>query len=91
MDQLQLKVFGDFELVIIQLLGSYEVKKPELRLYHDYAQKLIRWVRKGTLQYVPRKENNKVDALATLTSKLTLPDQAQITIYQKVDRTNRCG
>ena len=63
MKQLQLQVFGDFELVINQLLGSYEVKKPELRLYHDYAQKLIRWLGDVSLQHVPRKENKKVDAL----------------------------
>jgi len=83
MKQLQLQVFGDSELVINQLLGSYEVKKPELRLYHDYAQKLIRWLGDVTLQHVPRKENKKADALAALASTLTLPDQAQITICQK--------
>jgi len=83
MKQLQLQVFGDSELVINQLLGSYEVKKPELRLYHDYAQQLIRWLRDVTLQHVPRKENKKADALAALASTLTLSDQAQITICQK--------
>nr|XP_016508820.1 PREDICTED: uncharacterized protein LOC107826369 [Nicotiana tabacum] len=39
--QLELQVFGDSQLVVNQLLGSYEVKKPELRPYHDYAKKLI--------------------------------------------------
>ncbi|XP_069143508.1 uncharacterized protein [Solanum lycopersicum] len=42
--QLYLQIFGDSQLVINQLLGSYEVKKPELRPYHDYAQKLIGWL-----------------------------------------------
>ncbi|XP_060183015.1 uncharacterized protein LOC132612963 [Lycium barbarum] len=83
MKQLQLQVFGDSELVINQLLGTYEVKKPELRPYHHYAQKLIGWLGNVTLQHVPRKENKKADALATLASSLTLPDQAQITICQK--------
>ncbi|XP_049410526.1 uncharacterized protein LOC125873694 [Solanum stenotomum] len=83
MKLLQLQVFGDSELVINQLLGSYEVKKPELRLYHDYAQKLIRWLGDVTLQHIPRNENKKVDALAALASTLTLSDQAQITICQK--------
>ncbi|KAH0737853.1 hypothetical protein KY290_036558 [Solanum tuberosum] len=41
MKQLNVQVFGDSQFVINQLLGSYEVKKPELRPYHDYAQKLI--------------------------------------------------
>ncbi|XP_047260571.1 uncharacterized protein LOC124893755, partial [Capsicum annuum] len=39
MKQLQLQVFGDSQLVIKKLLGSYEVRKPELRSYHDYARK----------------------------------------------------
>ena len=37
MKQLQLQVFGDSQLVIKHLLGSYEVRNPELRPYHDYA------------------------------------------------------
>ena len=83
MKQLYLQVFGDSQLVINQLLGSYEVKKPELRPYHDYAQKLIRWLGDVTLQHVRRTENKKADALATLASTLTLPDQTQVTVCQK--------
>ncbi|XP_060211829.1 uncharacterized protein LOC132639399 [Lycium barbarum] len=81
--QLQLQVFGDSQLVINQLLGSYEVKNPELLPYHGYAQKLIGWLGDVTLQHVPRSENKKVDALAALASALTLPDQKQVTICQK--------
>ncbi|XP_075080090.1 uncharacterized protein LOC142165433 [Nicotiana tabacum] len=83
MRKLQLHIFGDSELVINQLLGSYEIKKPELRPYHDYALKLIGWLGNVTLQHVPRKENKKDDALATLASTLTLPGQIKITICQK--------
>ena len=83
MKQLHLQVFGDSELAINQLLGSYEVKKPELCLYHDFAQKLIRWLGEVTHQHFLRKENNKVDALAALASILALPDQTQLIICQK--------
>lgn len=38
--QLHLKVYGDFRLVINQLLGTYEVKKPKFPPYHNYANKL---------------------------------------------------
>ncbi|XP_070015546.1 uncharacterized protein [Nicotiana sylvestris] len=82
-DMKQLQVFGDSQLVVNQLLGSYEVKKPELRPYHDYAKKLMGCLRDVTIQHVPRKENNKADALAALASSLALPDQAQVTICQK--------
>ncbi|XP_070008528.1 uncharacterized protein [Nicotiana sylvestris] len=75
--QLQLQVFGDSQLVVNQLLGSYEVKKPELCPYHDYAKKLMGWLGDMTIQHVPRKENKKPDALAALASSLALPDQAK--------------
>ena len=54
MKELHLQVFGDSEFVINQLLGSYEIKEPELRHYHDYAQKLNRWLGDVYLQHVPR-------------------------------------
>nr|XP_016441451.1 PREDICTED: uncharacterized protein Mb2253c-like [Nicotiana tabacum] len=81
--RLQLQVFGDSQLVINQILGNYEVKKPELRPYHDYAKKLIGWVGDVTIQHMPRKENKKTDPLTALASSLTLPDQAQVTVCQK--------
>ncbi|XP_070049154.1 uncharacterized protein [Nicotiana tomentosiformis] len=83
MKRLQLQVFVDSQLVIDQLLGSYEVKKLELLPYHDYTKKLMGWVGDMTIQHVPRKENKKADALAALASSLTLHDQAQVTVCQK--------
>ncbi|XP_070005329.1 uncharacterized protein [Nicotiana sylvestris] len=83
MKKLQLQVFGDSQLVVNQLLGSYDVKKPELHPYYDYAKKLMGWLGDVTIQHMPRKENKKADALATLASSLTLPDQAQVTVCQK--------
>ena len=81
--QLQLRVFGDSQLVIEQLLGSYEIKKPELRPYHNYAQKLMGWLGEVTLQHVPRRENKQVNALATLASILILPNQTQVIVHQE--------
>ncbi|XP_070003226.1 uncharacterized protein [Nicotiana sylvestris] len=83
MKKLQFQVFGDSQLVVNQLLGSYEVKKAELRPYHDYSKKLMGWLGDVTIQYMPRKENKKADALAALPSSLTLPSQAQVTVCQK--------
>ncbi|XP_070010814.1 uncharacterized protein [Nicotiana sylvestris] len=71
------------ELVVNKLLGSYEVKNPELRPYHDYAKKLMGWLSDMTIQHVPRKENKKADALAALASSLALPDQVQVIVCQK--------
>ncbi|XP_070005833.1 uncharacterized protein [Nicotiana sylvestris] len=66
--QLQLQVFRDSKLVINQILGSYEVKKPELVPYHKYAQRL---------------ENKRYDALAALASTLSLPNQTQVVLCQR--------
>lgn len=68
MKRLQLQAFGYSQLVVNQLLGSYEVKKPKLCPYHDYAKKLMGWLGDVTIQHVPRKENKKADALAALAS-----------------------
>ncbi|XP_070043000.1 uncharacterized protein [Nicotiana tomentosiformis] len=81
--KLQLQVFGDSQLVVNQLLGSYEVKKPKLRPYHNYAKKLMGWIGDVIIQHVPRKDNKKADDLAALASSLTLPNQVQVTICQK--------
>ncbi|MCD7468488.1 hypothetical protein HAX54_006743, partial [Datura stramonium] len=56
-------------------LGSYEVKKLELRPYDGNAQNLIGCLGDVALQHIPRKENKKADALATLASTLTMLDQ----------------
>ncbi|XP_047264281.1 uncharacterized protein LOC124896670 [Capsicum annuum] len=60
MKQLQLQVFGDSQLVIKQLLGSYEVRKPELRPYHKYARKLIGWLGEVTLH--PSKMQKNIES-----------------------------
>jgi hypothetical protein len=43
------KVFGNFQLVIMQLLSLYEVKKPN----HKYALKLMTSFDCVTLEHVP--------------------------------------
>ncbi|XP_070010383.1 uncharacterized protein [Nicotiana sylvestris] len=59
MKRLQLQVFSDSQLVINQLLGSYEVKKLELRPYHDYTKKLMGWV--GDVNSICAKERKQKD------------------------------
>ncbi|TNV98711.1 hypothetical protein C5H24_12515, partial [Xylella fastidiosa] len=46
-----LKVFGDSQLVIRQMNGIYEVRKPELQAYHELATKGLTF-----LFYLPLKE-----------------------------------
>lgn len=83
MKQSQLKVYGDSQLVINQVLGSFEDKKPELHPYHGYALKLIGCLGNFTHQHVPKWKIRNVDALPTVASTLTLPNQTQVNIFQK--------
>ncbi|XP_073124119.1 uncharacterized protein [Henckelia pumila] len=55
--KLHLQVYGDSALVINQLLGSYEVRNPELLPYHNYARKLMGWLGDVEIELVPRKNN----------------------------------
>ncbi|KAL0406432.1 UNVERIFIED_CONTAM: hypothetical protein Slati_3957100 [Sesamum latifolium] len=73
--QRHLKVYGDSQLVINQLLGLYEVKKPELLPYHNYAKRLMGWLGNIELEYLPRRDNKQADALAKLTSILSMTDK----------------
>ncbi|KAI3453509.1 hypothetical protein Pfo_010172 [Paulownia fortunei] len=72
--QLHLKVYGDFKLVVNQLLGLYEVKKPELLSYFNYARRLIGWLGDIVIEHIPRIDNKQADALANLASTLAMPE-----------------
>ncbi|KAL0453898.1 UNVERIFIED_CONTAM: hypothetical protein Slati_1367900 [Sesamum latifolium] len=73
--QRHLKVYGDSQLVINQLLGLYEVKKPELLSYHNCAKRLMGWLGDVELEHLPRKDNKQADALAKLASTLSMTDK----------------
>ncbi|KAK4397616.1 hypothetical protein Sango_1237100 [Sesamum angolense] len=73
--QLPLKVYGNSQLLVNQLLSLYEVKKPELLPYHNYAKRLMGWPGDVELEHLPRKDNKQADALAKLASTLSMIDK----------------
>ncbi|KAL0423268.1 UNVERIFIED_CONTAM: hypothetical protein Sradi_0861600 [Sesamum radiatum] len=73
--QLHLKVYGDSQLVVNQLLGLYEVKKPELLPYHNYTKRLMGWLGDVELEHLLRKDNKQTDALVKLASTLSKIDK----------------
>nr|XP_027090348.1 uncharacterized protein LOC113711380 [Coffea arabica] len=84
MEQLDIQIYGDSQLVVNQLLGSYEVKKSELIPYHKYATQLMRRLGGASIKHVPRRENKQADALAALASSLTMPDhEIQVRVCRK--------
>ncbi|XP_038688748.1 uncharacterized protein LOC119987915 [Tripterygium wilfordii] len=62
----QLEVFGDFRLVINQLLSKYEVQKINLVPYQKHAAKLLEKFDMVNIIHVPMNENRQADALANL-------------------------
>ncbi|KAK4727398.1 hypothetical protein R3W88_032315 [Solanum pinnatisectum] len=68
----QLDVYGDSQLIINQLLGSYEVKKEDLLSYHQYVTFLLKRFDQMFLNHVPREENRMADALANLEITMAL-------------------
>ena len=67
-----LEICGDSKLVINQLLSLYEVKSDGLVPYFQYATQLMENFERISLVHIPRKENQMADALANLTSSLTM-------------------
>nr|XP_027071991.1 uncharacterized protein LOC113696809 [Coffea arabica] len=83
MKQLHLRVYGDSKLVVNQLLGVYDVKKPELISYYKYARQLMGYLGNVTIEHIPRNFNQQADSLARVASMITLPSHRnQISICQ---------
>ncbi|KAL0355846.1 UNVERIFIED_CONTAM: hypothetical protein Sradi_4031500 [Sesamum radiatum] len=76
--QRHLKVCGDSQLVINQLLGLYEVKMLELLPYHNYAKSMMRWLGDVELEHLPRRDNKQADALAKLALTLSMTDKKEL-------------
>lgn len=55
---------GDSQLVLRQLQGRYAVKAPALVPLHARAQQLLQGLRPVALEWIPREENARADALA---------------------------
>nr|XP_018687061.1 PREDICTED: uncharacterized protein LOC108953806 [Musa acuminata subsp. malaccensis] len=64
-------VFTDSQLVAEQLSGGYEARNPTMARYLARVRDLIAKFQYFTLSNIPRKENERADALAKLASKPT--------------------
>ncbi|MFN3966923.1 MAG: ribonuclease HI family protein [Endomicrobiia bacterium] len=54
---IELEIFGDSELIVKQVTGEWECKKPELRLLRSEARNLLNNFEKWQIKWVPREEN----------------------------------
>jgi ribonuclease HI len=81
----QLEVRGNSKLVINQMNGVYEVRKPDILPYHTAASELARTFAYFNIEHVPRGQNTKADADASLAASLSLPEGESMTVmvYEK--------
>jgi ribonuclease HI len=61
-------IYGDSELVINKVKGSYQAKHPRLRSYRNLVLDLLEFFKEYHLTVIPRKKNVIVDALAVSSS-----------------------
>ncbi|PKU60201.1 hypothetical protein MA16_Dca027824 [Dendrobium catenatum] len=65
-----LQIFGDSQLVINQVLGTYKICKVELAHYHRRTLELLKQVPNVKIVQVPRGQNAKADCLAKLAKEM---------------------
>ncbi|RDY07336.1 Gypsy retrotransposon integrase-like protein 1, partial [Mucuna pruriens] len=78
----RLKVFGESVLIIYQLHGEWETRDAKLVLYHAHIMALGEHFDEISFHYVPRDENQMVDALATLSAMLQANQIKEMTIHE---------
>ena len=52
-----LEIYGDSQLIVRQVTGEWECKKPELRVLRSKARNLLNDFTKWHIEWVPRKNN----------------------------------
>lgn len=80
----KLRVQGDSKLIIEQVNGKFALKEAALVEYKTAIQKIIKSFSSIQFEHVPRAQNKHADALATLASKVDIPDEtADVKITMK--------
>ena len=82
----ELEVYGDSALIISQIQNRWKTKEERLMPYHECLQKQTLKFKMIQYQYVPRLQNQIVDALVTMASMMDGPkeDEAKpIVVEQK--------
>ena len=59
-----IEIFGDFQLVLNQLIGQQECKDDILRGYYEKCQSLIGKFPMVTIKHIPRAQNQEANRLA---------------------------
>lgn len=70
-----LTIYGDSQLVIQQMNGSYQVKHPNLLPLYNQAKSMVGAFDKVLLIHIPRQKNTRADQLANEALDLSRPDK----------------
>ncbi|GKV47484.1 hypothetical protein SLEP1_g54386 [Rubroshorea leprosula] len=81
----QLNVYGDSSLVVNQLIKEFDVRKPELVPYFQYASQLLEKFDLVSIAHVLRSRNKQADALANLAAVIaSLDNQEYVSLRKKI-------
>lgn len=86
------EVYGDSALVINQIKGEWGTHNAKLIKYWDHVRNMITYFDEISFHYIPREENQLVDALATLSSifKVKWYNEAPSIRSQRLDEPVCC-
>ncbi|OMP00330.1 reverse transcriptase [Corchorus capsularis] len=73
----ELCIIGDSNLVVKQTNGEFSLKEPTLAPYRDLVRSFLDKFQSVRCEHSPRSSNRYADALATLASKINMPDGEQ--------------
>ena len=76
----KLHIYGDSQLIINQVDGSFKTYKQELLRYHERVMGLMKQIPNVKLERISRSVNGKADSLAKLAKELADPDQEEIQV-----------
>ena len=87
-----MEVYGDLALIISQIQNKWKIKEERLIPYHECLQKWASKFSKIQYQYVPRIQNQIVDALATMASMMDglKEDEAKPIVVEQKEEPAYC-
>ena len=69
-----LEIFRDNKLIVNQINGEYEVRKPNILPYHQRSKALMPQFSYITITHIAGSLNSKADALAGITTAMAVPE-----------------
>ena len=66
-------IYGDFELVLRQVIGTYQAKHPKMRDYRNLVLDMLEGFKEYQFFVIPRSQNTIADAYAFVASTFSIP------------------